>query len=170
MFNFYTGMPNNDVFPFVLDLTKEQPAYKCETLSYEDHLVLVPMKLKLGLMHSDLAYQFNLNLCTVSRIYKNWIVILSEVLLIVWPDREATRKNLPACFKNFKNCVSIIDCSEIFIERPFNQQARAQTWSFYNHYNTIKYLISVTSVGAVSLISRGWGGKVSDNDKSQTFG
>jgi hypothetical protein len=35
----------------------------------------------------------------------------------------------------------IIDCFEIFIDRPSNLLARAETWSNYKHHNTVKYLI-----------------------------
>ena len=79
-------------------------------------------------------------------------------------DRQALRKNLGRCFKNYKNCVCIIDCSEIKIERSFNLNSRAQTWSNYKHSNTIKYLIGITPAGAVSFLSHGWGGRVSDKE------
>ena len=39
--------------------------------------------------------------------------------------------------KNFENC--IIDCIEVFIERPFNRNARTQKFSNYKSRNTIKY-------------------------------
>ena len=39
---------------------------------------------------------------------------------------------------------------------------RACTWSQYKHYNTAKYLIAVTPQGVISFISKGWGGRVSD--------
>lgn len=57
---------------------------------------------------------------------------------------------------------SIIDCFEIFIEKPSNLLAKACTWSQYQHYNTAKYLISITPQGTISFISNGWGGRVSD--------
>ena len=58
--------------------------------------------------------------------------------------------------------VAIVDCFEIFIERPSNLYARAQTWSSYKHHNTAKYLIGITPQGSVSFISEGWGGRASD--------
>ena len=58
--------------------------------------------------------------------------------------------------------VCIIDCSEIFIQRPKNLTARAQTWSNYKHNNTVKYLIAISPSGAVMYLSSGWGGRVSD--------
>ena len=64
--------------------------------------------------------------------------------------------------KNCPKCVAIIDCFEIFIDRPSDLMARAQTYSSYKHHNTVKYLIAVTPQGSVSYISDGWGGRVSD--------
>ena len=56
----------------------------------------------------------------------------------------------------------MIDCFEMFIERPSNLMARSQTWSQHKHHNTIKYLIGITPQGSVSFISKGWGGRTSD--------
>ena len=75
-----------------------------------------------------------------------------------------SEKNLPSCFKSYKNCVSIIDCTEIYIERALNLEARAITWSNYKHTNTIKYLIGISPAGAVTFLSHGWGGRVSDKE------
>ena len=64
--------------------------------------------------------------------------------------------------KHFPNCVVIIDCFEIFLDRPTNLLARAYTFSQYKHHNTVKYLIGVIPQGTVSFISEGWGGRTSD--------
>ena len=64
--------------------------------------------------------------------------------------------------KNFGKCVIIIDCFEVFIKRPKNLKARAQTWSNYKHHNTAKFLIGISPQGAITFISKGWGGRVSD--------
>ena len=78
--------------------------------------------------------------------------------------REVLRKTLPMDFrkKNCPNCVVIIDCFEIFIDRSSDLLARAQTYSSYKHHNTVKFLIGITPQGSVSFISDGWGGRVSD--------
>lgn len=125
------------------------------------------MKLKLGLFNKDLAYRFHISEQVVSRIFRRWLPAISRNVkfLIVWPERETIRKNLLACFRrNVKNCTCIIDCTVIFIERPLNRNARAQTWSNYKHANTIKYLIGITSAGAVSFLSPDWGSKTSDKE------
>ena len=83
--------------------------------------------------------------------------------LILWPDRDALRKTMPMVFqKHYPTCVVIIDCFEIFIDRPTNLLARAQTFSSYKHHNTVKYLIGVAPQGTVSFIFDGWGGRTSD--------
>ena len=56
----------------------------------------------------------------------------------------------------------IIDCSEVFIERPYSFQPRAQTYSNYKKHNTIKFLIGITPSGGVSFLSRCWGGRATD--------
>ena len=39
-----------------------------------------------------------------------------------------------------KKTTIIIECFEVFIERPSNLLARAQTFSNYKHHNTVKVL------------------------------
>ena len=91
--------------------------------------------------------------------YKSWITILSEELeiFLVWPERDVLRRSLP-------EYVSIINCFEVFIERPFGVTAQAQTWSNYKNHHTIKYLIGITLAGAVNFFSQGWGGRVYDKE------
>ena len=164
--NFYTGLTNEKLFKWVLSLVATDTIYKCSKIGEEEHLLLVLMKLKLGLLNTDLAFRFNITQSDFSRIFNQWVPALSNAMefLIVWPERDTLRNHLPKCFHRYKNCVAIIDCTEIFIERPFNLQARAQTWSNYKNTNTIKYLLAITPAGAVSFLSRGWGGRVSEKE------
>ncbi|XP_047129638.1 uncharacterized protein LOC124809549 [Hydra vulgaris] len=84
--------------------------------------------------------------------------------LIIWPSLTAIRHNMPSQFLNFKKCVVIIDCTDIFIQRPNNLEARAITWSNYKSTNTIKYLIVVSPAEAITFLSHGWGGRISDKE------
>ncbi len=91
--------------------------------------------------------------------------ILSRDLkqLIVRPDQEILRATLPECFKEkYIHTTYIIDCSEIFIERPSSLSARAETFSNYKHHNTVKFLVAVSPTGAIHFVSKCWGGHVSD--------
>ena len=90
----------------------------------------------------------------------------------MWPSKAQIQTSLPMCFSksSYRNCTSIIDCFEIFIERPKNIRARAQTYSQYKHHNTTKYLISITPQGVISFVSNGWGGRTSDKHLTENCG
>ena len=54
--------------------------------------------------------------------------------------REAIRDNLPKAFIKTGNnkCRVILDCAEVFIERPKSLDRQPATWSDYKQHNTIK--------------------------------
>ena len=162
---FYTGLDLKR-FNWLFNSTKHLIKKCSKLLSLKDHLLVIMMRLRRGIPNKDLAYRFNISESTISKIFRKSIPAMANHLksLIKWPQREALRRELPRSFRRYRNCVSIIDCTEIFIERPFNLQARAQTWSSYKNNNTIKYLISITPFGTVSFLSNGWGGRASDKE------
>ena len=83
--------------------------------------------------------------------------------LIHWPERKQLRKTMPSCFlDNFKQCVIILDCFEVIIEKPNDLTARAQTYCSYKHHNTVKILLGITPQGTISFVSEPWGGRTSD--------
>lgn len=65
---------------------------------------------------------------------------------------------------------AIIDCFELFIEKPSSLFTKACTWSNYRHYNTAKYLIAITLQGVISFISNGRGGRTSDQFITENCG
>ncbi|XP_052264175.1 uncharacterized protein LOC127871688 [Dreissena polymorpha] len=136
------------------------------TLGKFECLVMTLSRLRLNLTVNHLAYQLNVSCATISRTFVNTIDIMYVRLkpIVRWPDRASLRATMPVQFqRQFGNkCAVIIDCFEIFIERPSNLIARAETWSSYKHHNTVKFLIGITPQGVVSFISKGWGGRASD--------
>ena len=118
---------------WLLDVIKPNISLIVQNFGYKNYLFLVLIKLKLGLINQDLAIWFNLNEAKVSKMFRKWLKLLSVLLknLIVWLDAEAVWKNLPSGFSSFKNCVCIIDDTEIFIERPQNQLVQSQVYSNY---------------------------------------
>ena len=136
-------------------------------LGFSDLLVL--MRLRLNLLIEDLAYRFGIAKSTVTNVSNTWIDVMATQLkfLIKWPTQEMAQANMPQILKEtYPKARCIIDCSEVFIERPLASQPCAQTYPQYNKHNTIKFLIAVS----ISFVSRFGGGRVSDKHLTQQSG
>ncbi|EDO41516.1 predicted protein, partial [Nematostella vectensis] len=162
---FYTGLPSFEILMATFEFVKPSVKSKSLLSSFQE-FVLVLMKLRLNVPLQDLAYRFGVSLSTVSRTFSAWMINLDNRLsfLISWPEREDLWDTMPQCFQYAfgKKTTVIIDCFEVFIERPSNLLARAQTFSNYKHHNTIKVLIGITPQGSISFVSEAWGGRTSD--------
>ena len=74
---------------------------------------------------------------------------------------------LSACI--WEKTTIIIDCFEVFIERPSNLLARSQTFSNYKHHNTVKVLIGITPQGSICFTSKA-SGRTSDKYLTEKCG
>ena len=91
-----------NTFKWILVLVKPYVKRYHLTLTFENHLLLVLMKIRLGLLNKDITICFNIHNSRVPKIFCNWIPRLAIALssLIVWPkEREPISKNLPPSFK-----------------------------------------------------------------------
>ena len=163
---YYTGLPSYSVLQSVFSLVVKGISDSSDSgLGIFNQYLITLMKLRLDLGEQDLAYRFGINQSTVSRYISKWVDILFTKLffLIQWPERDQLVKTMPADFReHFRKCTLIIDCFEIFMQRPTSLKARAQTFSNYKKHNTVKFLIGITPQGSVAFISKGWGGRASD--------
>ena len=70
---------------------------------------------------------------------------------------------MPNCFKEtYPTTRVIIDCTEIYIEKPSSVRSQSATYSSYKQYNTAKGLIGITPAGAISFVSDLYTGRTSD--------
>ena len=163
---YYTGLTNWNLLVTLIQFVQPSlSTHHRSALSPFQKLILTLMRLRLGLSGQDLGYRFGVHSSTISRTFTTVIDILYKRLkhLILWPERSELKKAMPMDFRKYcPDCVVIIDCFEIFIDRPSALLARSLTYSSYKHHNTVKYLIGITPHGIVSFISNGWGGRVSD--------
>lgn len=161
---FYTGFPNFKTFHAVFLETSSKVKRKKTKLSKEDELLLTLVKLRRNLAMTDLAYRFNISQSSVTNIFHAWLDALYATLggLVHWPETDVCQ--LPEVFQNevFRKVKCVIDCTDIFIERPSNLKARAQTYSNYKRHNTIKILVGASPSGCITFLSSCWGGRVSD--------
>ena len=171
---FYTGLDLINALKAVFKLI--EPGIKDHQLSHASRFsqfLIVIMKLHLNLSDEDLGYRFRLSQSTVSKYWMKVIDIMYVCLksLVRWPEREQLQQTMPLAFKrHFGKCVCIIDCFEIFCERPSDLMARAQTYSQYKHHNTVKFLIGISPQGVISFVSKGWGGRALDKYITENCG
>ena len=142
------------------------PKISYSRLSYHDQLLLTLIKLRLDQQFQNLADQFNLPKSSAHDIFKRWIDLLHAKLKFILriPDHDAAQRTLPNIFREyFPRLTHIIDCTEIFIERSKIVKARAQVYSNDKKHSTVKFFIACTPHGAISFVSKAWGGRVSEN-------
>ena len=164
-FKYYTGI-DKDKFMTVFEHLQQFLPSPCKSnLPYIDQFLMTLVKLRLNQQWENLADQFNSNKTSLNDIFWRWIDILYKHLsfLIKWPDHDAAIHTIPPSYKKyFPRLTGIIDCFEIFIDRPKNLKARAQVYSNYKKHSTVKFLIACTPQGSISFLSKGWGGRTSD--------
>ncbi|XP_077355426.1 uncharacterized protein LOC144003248 isoform X2 [Festucalex cinctus] len=165
--NFYTGLANFSLLMSVFrHVIAQVPTSSKNVLDSFSEFLMTIIRLRLNVPLRDLAYRFNTSESTASRIFEKWIEILDVRLrhIVRWPNREDLRKTMPLTFQEaFGNKVAvIIDCFEVFVERPSSLAARAMTWSNYKHHNTVKFLVGIAPQGVITFVSDAWGGRSSD--------
>ena len=170
---YLTGLSSFAVFSVLFNfLLPYMPKKKAMTAF--QMLLMTLMRLRLNMAEQFLAYEFSVSQTTVSRIFTDVMDVLYLRLkpFVYWPERDELQKTMPMQFRKYfgKKVAVIIDCFEIFIERPSNLMARAQTWSSYKHHNTVKFLIAITPQGVISFLSKGWGGRVPDKHITEQCG
>ena len=76
-------------------------------LSLYDQLFLFMIRLRLGLLETDLGVRFNISTSTVSRIF------------LTWPTTAQIKSSMPECFKTIYSKTRIIlDFTKIKVQRP----------------------------------------------------
>ncbi len=150
---FYTGLPNYQVLMAfltflkrssaeVLDMEPHATPGRPRTLQLEDEFLAVLMRLRLGLLSEDVVERFGVSVATFSRIFAKWIRVLYRELmpLFPWPSQDAIHVRLPSQFHQYPKTRVIIDCTEIFIQRPLSLQSQLQLLTFLSYIQAPQHL------------------------------
>lgn len=139
---------------------------KTTCMSQFEAFILTLIKLRLGTTFIDLSYRFDIAENTASRLFHQYLFIMYEKMrsLIIWPERENLSKTMPVNFKiKYQNKTAvIIDCFEVFCEKPSSLDASSQLYSSYKSHHTTKILIGITPQGTISFVSEAYCGRASD--------
>ena len=82
----------------------------------------------------------------------------------IWPTRAQINSTMPTSFSEYPTTRVILDATEIFIEQPSSPAAQQLTFSSYKNHNTLKALVGITPSGAISFVSKLFGGNISDRE------
>ena len=146
---------------------------KRRSLTILQEFILTLLRLRLGLLVQHLSDTFSISKSSVCKVFTTWISFLAITLrdvLLIWPSKEMVRLNLPRSFRNYPSTRVIIDCTEIFIQKPTSPAAQRATWSEYKSHNTMKTLVGITPSGFFSFVSKLWSGSTSDCKLTQKSG
>ena len=137
------------------------------TLTEEDQLLIVLIRLRVGSAERDLAIRFGVSESTVCRIFQKWINYLYLRLgsLPIWPSWESVEGSMPNCFKeSYPTTFAIIDATELFCEVPASLSLQSQCYSSYKSHTTMKGLVGIAPNGAIVFISTLYNGSISDRE------
>ena len=130
-----------------------------------EECILTLVRLRLRLLSRHLTDIFGVSEGSVSKVFTTWICFLSTVfrdMLLKWPCKGEIKKKLPSSCNKFPSTRIIIDCTEIFLQKPTSPSAQRATWSNYKQHNNMKALVGITPTGYFSFVSKLWTGNVSD--------
>ena len=74
--HFLTGLLSVSVFMWVVNCVRGKTAICHSHLSAEDHVLVVLMKMRLGLLNKDIARRFGMQTSTISNIYRSWLLVI----------------------------------------------------------------------------------------------
>ena len=123
------------------------------------------MRLYCGLLEEIIAFRSGISTSQFSRVWITWLDFLYSKFrpYPIWLTKSASLKTMPtSCKDMYPTSRVIIDCTEIYIEKPSSVRSQAATYSNYKHYNTAKGLLGIASSGAVSFVADLFVGRTSE--------
>ena len=149
---------------------KRGPKPKLDT---QDQLFMCLAWLRNGFSLAHLSWLFHLPKSTLSRYLISWINFLYFSLgsIPIWPCKEQIAKSMPEIFKKtYPSTRCILDCTELFCQRPSSLSIQSSLYSSYKHHVTYKALIGIAPSGAITFVGQLFEGSISDKEIVQRSG
>ncbi|XP_061692084.1 uncharacterized protein LOC133509230 isoform X1 [Syngnathoides biaculeatus] len=176
--HYYTGFSKdtfNAIFKFLVPDTDSCPLKyvgkgnlsQIKKISFKDQLLLTLCKLRNDSDLQDRAFRFSLTKQVVGVVFNSWVnyMYLRFGEVCIWPPRDVIYEHMPGNYRQeFPDTFSIIDCTEIRIQKPSSLNAQSQTYSTYKSCNTLKALVAVDPRGSVIFSSMLFAGSISDKE------
>ena len=121
--------------------------------------------LRLGFTLQHTAWLFNTPKSTVSRYLITWSNFMYFKLgcIPIWPSKQELQETMPQSFKDtYPTTKCIIDCTELFCQRPSSLAIQSSLFSHYKHHVTYKGLVGIAPSGAITFVGELFDGSISD--------
>lgn len=154
------------------NLEKLKPGPKPKHSSIEQFFMYLSW-LRNGFTLSHTAWLFQLPVATASRHIITWsnLIYFSLGSASIWPTRAQVNETMPDCFKRtYPSTRCIIDCTELFCQRPSSLSTQSALYSHYKSHVTYKGLVGISPSGAITFISQLYDGSISDKEIVQRSG
>ena len=135
-------------------------------LEADDELFLTSCRLRFNIPEKVLADNYNISVSEVSSIFATWLDLpFSRLIqLPVWATRRTVEETMPEVSRQkYPLTRVVLDCTELFIEKPSCFRAQSETYSSYKSHNTAKGLVAIAPNGALTFVSDLYGGHCSDS-------
>ena len=121
--------------------------------------------LRLGSQLKQTAWLFNLSKCTASRYITTWANFIYFKLgcVPIWPTKDIVIETMTEYFRDtYPNTRVIIDCTELFCQKPSSLTIRSSLFSHYKYHITYKGLVEISPSRAITFVSELYDGSTSD--------
>lgn len=143
---------------------KQGPKVK---LDVKDQLFLVISWLKGGFSLKHVSWLFGLTKSTTSRYIITWINLMYFTLgaIPIWPSKAQIKETTPKSFQeSYPTTRCIIDCTELFCQRPSSLSTQSHMYSHYKSHATYKGLLGIAPSGSITFVSQLYEGSISDKE------
>ena len=144
-------------------------------LTIREQLIFTLVRLRRRPTLYALCSTFGISVGSGSKIFLTWVLFLEKELeFLISFSTLADMKDVrrPKVFRKPKyvNVRGIIDCTELYIEKPSLPSSQRRTFSHYKCYNTFKLLVSMSPICHLNFVSKLYTGSISDKEIVQQSG